>query len=357
MRGVILAGLLGAMLGGAGTVTVTVAAGAEGREIPEPFAPFEHMIGSWKGQGIPAANRLKGWPETHQWAWKFAKGVPVGMSVVLVGDKTLAKAELTVDAAGKQYRLEGTDPEGKAVVYAGAYGGTSSSKMLTLDRVGDTSAGKERLVIWPYSNMIRYALWLERQDPGAPQFKRVIEVGLTKEGEAFAAGGSATDLPKCVITGGAATMTVSYQGKTYPLCCSGCRDEFNDNPEKYVKKASLRAEQGGSTTPAKAAAANNVGKDDGAFSGFGDDASPRTKATPRPAAPKAEAAPAVEAPKADDSGKDEARAASILRSGQNLEKAGKTAAALTYFQQVVKEYPATASAKTAAARVKALGGK
>src|SRR4051812_348505 len=174
MRRAILAGLLGVMLGGA------QAAGAGGRGMPEPFVPFEHMIGSWKGQGIPTANRLKGWPEKHMWAWKFAGGVPAGMSLVLEGDKTLGKAELTCDADGKQYRLEGTDPEGKALAYVGTFGGTSSSKMLTLDRVGDTPEGKERLVIWPYSNQIRYALLLERQDPGAPQFKKVIEVGLTK---------------------------------------------------------------------------------------------------------------------------------------------------------------------------------
>src|SRR5580704_14025591 len=127
MRTLMLAGLLGAVLG-------SPAAAAEGREIPEPLAPLEHMIGSWKGQGIPTANRLRGWPETHMWAWKFAKGVPVGMSLVFTGNKTLAKAELTC-ADGKQYRLEGTDPAGKAVVFAGTYGGTSSSKMLTLDRM------------------------------------------------------------------------------------------------------------------------------------------------------------------------------------------------------------------------------
>src|SRR4051794_22604167 len=88
MRKMILAGLLGGLLGG-------VAAESERREIPEPFVPFEHMIGSWKGQGIPTANRLKGWPEKHLWAWKFAKGIPVGMSLVLEGDKALTKAELT----------------------------------------------------------------------------------------------------------------------------------------------------------------------------------------------------------------------------------------------------------------------
>jgi YHS domain-containing protein len=352
-----LAGLWGVMLGA--VVAVATAAGPEGREIPESFVPFEHMIGSWKGQGIPTANRLKGWPEKHLWAWKFAKGAPVGMSLTLEGDKALTRATLTCDAVGKPYRLEGTDPEGKAVAYVGTWGGTSSSKMLTLDRVGETPAGKERLVLWPNSNRIRYALWLDRQDPGAPQFKRVIEVGLTKEGEAFAAGGSAADLPKCVITGGAAAMTITYQGKSYPLCCSGCRDEFNDNPEKYIKKAALQAEQGASKTPVKAAG-SGVGKDDGAFAGFGDEERPRSKETPKPATHKADSAPGSEpadAPKADErAGKDEARASSLLRLGQNLEKSGKVAAALPYYRRIVKEYPGTASGKAAAARIKALGG-
>ena len=37
--------------------------------------------------------------------------------------------------------------------------------------------------------------------------------------------------------------------------------------------------------------------------------------------------------------------------------ASKTAAALKYYQQVVKDYPDTTQAKDAAARVKVLGGK
>jgi YHS domain-containing protein len=331
--------------------------GAKGGEVPERLAPFEHMIGSWKGQGIPTANRLRGWPEKHMWAWKFAGGVPVAMAVTLEGNKTLAKAELTCDAEGKQYRLQGTDAEGKPVTYTGTYGGTARSKMLTLERVGETAGGKERLIVWPNSNLIRYVFALDRQEPGAPQFKRLIEVGLTKEGEQFAAGGSSSDRPKCIITGGAATMTVSYQGKTYDICCTGCRDEFNDNPEKYVKKAALRAEQTSAKASAKGTGGGVVGKDDGAFAGFGDESEPRSKTAP-PASSAPSDAPTAGSPRSEDgAAKDEAKAASLLKLGQNLEKAGKPAAALGYYQRIVKEHPGTASAKTAAERIKGLGGK
>ena len=35
-------------------------------------------------------------------------------------------------------------------------------------------------------------------------------------------------------------MTTSYKGKTYYFCCTGCRDAFKDNPEKYIKEFEAR---------------------------------------------------------------------------------------------------------------------
>ena len=340
---------------------------AEDREVPASLEPFAYMIGSWKGAARPMANPLRGWTETHAWAWKFSKGRPIALTFTLESDKTIAKGQLSYDEAAKQYRVEGTDKEGKPVVFTGKL--DSKGKMLTLDREGaPAGGGKERLKLFPNSNLVRYSIWVEDQEPGAPQYKRAIEVGVTKEGESFAAGASAADLPKCIITGGAATMTISYQGKTFPICCTGCRDEFNDNPEKYAKKASLLNQSGaGDKKPVKAAASR--GKDDGSFDGLVED-TPKSKAMPKEstrsrtksAASKAKAdAPASDdepAPPAQPAARaDSAKAVSLLRLGQSLEKASKTAAALKYYQQVVKDYPDTTQAKDAAARVKVLGGK
>jgi YHS domain-containing protein len=48
-----------------------------------------------------------------------------------------------------------------------------------------------------------------------------------------------------VVSGGKGTMPVSYKGKTYYVCCSGCRDEFKENPEKYIAEyeAKLKAKK------------------------------------------------------------------------------------------------------------------
>ncbi|WP_435010484.1 YHS domain-containing protein [Tundrisphaera lichenicola] len=242
-------------------------------EIPSPFLPFEQMIGGWKGTATPTANRLKGWQESHSWAWKFEKGKPTGMSLTFEGNKTIAKAQLTFDSSAKKYRVDGTDPLGKPLQYLGSLG--TDGKSLTLDRVGPESGTQERLLIWPNSNKIRYTFNVERQERGAPQYKRVVTVGLTKTGESFAAGGEGSNLPRCIMTGGASTLTVSYQGKTYPVCCTGCRDEFNDNPEKYARKAEevakAKPDQG---KPAKPA---TKPKDDGSFDGLVEDLKPKPK--------------------------------------------------------------------------------
>src|SRR5947209_1496512 len=114
--------------------------------------------------------------------------------------------------------LFGAGPSGKRLAFAGRF--DPASKALVLDRVGAPAAGvKDRLTIRPNANRIRYVLDFDQKEPGAPQYKRVISVNLGKEGESFAAGGSAADLPKCILTGGAATMSVTYQGKSYPICC------------------------------------------------------------------------------------------------------------------------------------------
>ena len=31
-------------------------------------------------------------------------------------------------------------------------------------------------------------------------------------------------------------MAVTYKGETFYVCCSGCRDAFNENPEKFIKE-------------------------------------------------------------------------------------------------------------------------
>lgn len=353
-----------------GTWSGLSAVAADGSsDIPAAFKPFEHLIGAWKGAGIPEANKIRGWPEKQNWAWTFENGTPSGMSVEMDKDKTLAKAKLTYDPKTKQYHLDGTDPEGKPVSFVGTL--AKDGQTLELDRVNDLPGGvKQKLSLRLNSNMIRYTVWDDRQEPGAPRFSRFIEVNQGKVGESFAAGGGASNLPKCILTGGTATMSVSFQGKSYPICCTGCRDEFEADPEKYVKKAALMA---ASEKKEAKPGASRVGKDDGSFDSLliGDGPSPsaKTKAMPkkgnssRPArgpADAKDAPPEDEKPEAGASSASTStddKAARLLSQAQNFEKRGKGPAAVIFYRMIVKDHAGTPQAKTAAVRLKALGAK
>lgn len=297
----------------------------DGSGVPGAFAPFEQLIGAWKGAGIPTANRVKGWTESHAWAWVFDEGRPVGLSVEMTGDRTLARGRLTFDPVNGDYRLSGTDPKGEPVAFAGKL--DASGQVLTLERQDELAGGvRQRLTLRLNSNKIRYVVWDDRREPGAPRYARFIEVNQGKVGEAFAAGGSASNLPKCVLTGGAATMSVSYGGRSYPVCCTGCRDEFESDPEKYAKKAAQRAAS--AETPARPADA--VGKDDGSFDAL-------LGGSDEPEEPAG------------------GKAAALLERARRLEEDGKTRAAATYYRMVVKDFPRSDEAKAAGERLRALG--
>jgi YHS domain-containing protein len=356
------------------------------REIPPAFAQFEYLVGAWKGQGMPkdsSAQQFRGWEEKHAWAWIFIKGKPAGLSFTIEGSKILASGKVTFDAEKKLYRLEGKAPgaRGKAISFEGKL--DSSGKQLVFEHSSKETdppgeAGQTRVSLRPNANYLRYTMTQERKPPGAAVFARTIEVGVTKEGETFAAGSATTERAKCIVTGGLATMSVSFGGSTFPLCCSGCLGEFNDNPEKYVKKAALLlANQAGK--PKSAAPAKKRGRDDA----FSDDVDESSE-TPRPSA-KAKKLESPPAGKMANAGADEggsktsakskdkpatkdaakapapkaaaARAATILRLGRALERAGKTDQALQNYRQVVKDFADTPSAKAAAERIKELEPK
>jgi hypothetical protein len=363
-----------------------VASGQSGqREIPPAFANLEYLVGRWLGQGVPresGAQQFRGWSETHTWAWVFSQGRPTGLSVTIERGKIFTSGRLTYNQARAVYRLEANGPKTDrgALVFEGTIDG--SGKMLVLEQLGSTPAAVPsraalKLTLRPNSNFVRYSMWVDRREPGAVAFSRWIDVGLTKEGETFAAGAATTERPRCIVTGGAATLTVDYEGRSFPVCCTGCRDEFRENPLKYLAKANRKgpAEPGETRGVAKAPARASRFED--AFSGDVLDApgdpkrasrqdGPRPEATrddagsdrredAKPADPRAkQRPPSKKSAAATPASPPASRAAALLQIGQNLEKSGKTDAALGYFRRIVKEYPATPAAKTAAQRLKAI---
>jgi hypothetical protein len=197
----------------------------------EALQAFNDLIGSWRGTGEPAGSleerQRNFWQEKIAWQWQFKKD-----DVFLVADisqgKYFTAAELRYLPEGRRYQLKARTPARQTLVFEGKL----DQKRLTLERKDDRTREVQRLIVsLLHSN--RYVVSYEVKPADRTRFGLVYRLGATKEGVPFA---SEDDGPECVVSGGLGTIRVSYKGKTYYVCCSGCRTAFNDNPEKYIRE-------------------------------------------------------------------------------------------------------------------------
>jgi hypothetical protein len=205
----------------------------------QALQPFNALIGSWKGTGSPEGTReerQKGfWTETIRWTWQF-KGDDAWLTADIDKGKHFTSGELRYNAGKETYQLSLMTPDKQTLTFSGTF----KDKVLTLDRADPAANEDQRLVITLLHHN-RYLYRFETKPAGsAVGYTRKYQVGATKEGVAFA---DVPRGPECIVTGGLGTSKVTHNGKEYYVCCSGCRDAFKDDPEKYIKEAEARAKE------------------------------------------------------------------------------------------------------------------
>jgi YHS domain-containing protein len=196
----------------------------------EVLKPLSILVGSWKGTGTPEGTpdeRQKGhWVETVTWEWQF-KGDDAWLTVAFEKGKHFARGELRHAAATDKLELKITTVAKETLTYVGNLNG----KQLVFERTPPEANLVERLTFsLLHENRITYRL--ETRPEKGTSLTRKYLVGMTKEGVAFADVGKPER--ECIVSGGTGRMTVTHEGKTYYVCCTGCRDEFKENPAKYV---------------------------------------------------------------------------------------------------------------------------
>ncbi len=220
-------------------------------DVPKPAAkpasardalkPFNVLVGSWKGTGAPEGTKEERsaglWTETVTWGWQFHEN-DAWLTATFVKGKYFTEGELRYNADKDAFELTLSGTDKKKITFTG----TLKEKLLTLEHSGGTS-GDDRKLVFSLLHHNRHLYRLETRSPGsALGYAKVWQVGATKEGVPFA---NAPKGPECVVSGGVGTMKVSYKGKDYYVCCSGCRDAFKDTPEKWIKEfeAKLKSEK------------------------------------------------------------------------------------------------------------------
>ena len=200
----------------------------------QALSEFNALIGDWRGTAQPKRGSNRGaWQQSAEWVWEFEKGKP-GIRYQVKDGKLMKSALLSFDAKNKSYRLDTKDGSRK-------YTGKLKGKVLALQSQPDKTGYMHRITI-RVLNEKRTLVLHEKRRAKSSFYTRVAEVGYTRQGTSLAVAGA--DGPECVVTGGKGTSKVSYKGKDYYVCCSGCRQAFEDDPKTiiadYKKKLAAR---------------------------------------------------------------------------------------------------------------------
>lgn len=187
----------------------------------EALAGLNDIIGSYKGVGPT-------WTEKVNWGWKI-KGEDRWIVLEIEDGKHFKGGEVRYLLDKKKYQLTMKTVDNKTMVFEGV----RKDDTITLDYTDpETKQVTQKLVLSVIDDGVRLIYRLDKKK--GTLFVKDFQVAGTREGESFAGGGGKK--PVCCVTGGLGTMAVSYKGKTYYVCCSGCREAFNENPEKIIKE-------------------------------------------------------------------------------------------------------------------------
>ena len=199
------------------------------------------ILGSWKGTTKREVGNFKAL-DAPKWVWDFRteKGQP---ALVMKSEKSLyvTEARLTFIPDRQVYQMIAHDKEGQVRTLEGQF--TSPVEefegedrrvhrkfKLELAEVGDAKDAMKLTLNQQDNN--RYLLAVERKKGG--KFVLVDTVGTQREDTSFALSDTDYKEKTCVISGGLGTSQVSFGGKSYWVCCSGCKAAFDEEPARWV---------------------------------------------------------------------------------------------------------------------------
>lgn len=203
----------------------------------EPKSPkaalqmLNEYIGNWNGSGNPDKPKPDPkdiWKESIELGWKF-KGKDSWLILNFNNDKKFKGGEMRYSMEKKVYLLTLLDKQDKKLLFEGEL----KEPYLTFERTDPDTKELQQIKMNLAGDGARLTFRYGTASSGKKLIAKDYVVGCTKEGFSL---GAKEKKNECIVSGGLGTSAVSYKGQTYYVCCSGCRDAFNEDPEKYIKE-------------------------------------------------------------------------------------------------------------------------
>jgi YHS domain-containing protein len=189
----------------------------------EAMKAVQVLVGEWR----VAVDGPEAWEETQSWEYRIDKET-YALQFAVKDGKYAKDGVLGYDLKKKVYRLELNRADGTK----GVFEGKLSGKELTLEEQVAEGAAAEKFDL----NLLRDIRVLgsvEKRAAGSKVWEPHLRWQSMRQGASIVK----VAQPVCVVTGGSAQTAVEYGGKTYYVCCSTCRKEFQADPKKVIEQA------------------------------------------------------------------------------------------------------------------------
>jgi len=220
-----------------------VAAKVDREAVMGAMRPIQTVLGTWEGKTQKNVGDFKGL-DAPTWVWdhKTDRNQP---SLVMKSEKNryFREARLTYVPGVEKYQLTTTDADGHKRVFEGTF------TLPVEEYQGDDNRPHKRFKlelteITPVDVRSSWQVVLNQQDNNRYLFELAEKKGMRfmrfdtlanqRAGTSFAMNDSDYKERTCVISGGLGTTAVTFGGKTYYVCCSGCKAAFDDEPARWV---------------------------------------------------------------------------------------------------------------------------
>lgn len=205
--------------------------------------PVQIMLGDWRGITQNQIGDFKG-IDQPAWVWDFQTDREQPAMVMRSAEGPyFREARLTYAPADGTFRMTTTDPAGRTRAFAGDFTEPPQDVQgddkklhrtykLALTEVEPADPKDQWQVVFNQQENNRYLMELYKQR--GQTFARFETVATQREGTSFALNDSDYGERTCIISGGLGTIQVSYAGKSYWVCCTGCQAAFNDDPATWI---------------------------------------------------------------------------------------------------------------------------
>ena len=214
--------------------------------------PLQILLGQWRGTTRREYENFKA-VDNHEWVWDLRTDAK-NPALTINSDKSpyLKQGRLSWNVDDQKFTLTATDTAGTKREFVGDFtdpvheivgSDDKLHKVFRLefnqvDKSGQASGEMWQLSFEQQENN-RYLLEVAKRR-GNAAFARYDTVSTQREGTSFALSDTDYAEKTCIISEGLGTTEIVFKGRSYWVCCSGCKAAFDEDPETWIARAAAR---------------------------------------------------------------------------------------------------------------------